>query len=383
MCSRTRRRFLRHLGAAAAVGATASATAIATETSGRVVFIYDDGPATDYDVFQIHRDAGVPGCSAVISEKLGEDGWLTPSEIREMESAGWEIMSHTERHRALSEIPLTADVSAGDDRLPVDVPRHGAIPGDRLVVSDDHGEETVTVTGREEVDGRSYLRLEAPLEDGYRVDAGATERYTDEIIEAALRESKQTIEATGVTVSNLVMPYGRYGEHAQEVAPETYDAVANASWDDGLNSLAKPRPYQLNRRYFKPNEMSESELATYLDSVHEQNALGILAGHTAYETFSKERVRTAIRMVEERNLEVVTLRRALVDAGVAEPKTTRTTTETTTTPTATTTETTVTSQTPSETTPTETNTPGFGLLTGVAGVSLSVLAKHFEGSAEN
>lgn len=378
MSSRTRRRFLQHLGVASVVGATASTSATATSSSGKVVFVYDDGPATDYDVFQLHREAGVPGCSAVISERLGEDGWLSPSQLREMESGGWEIMSHTKNHRALNEIPLTADVQAGDDRLPVRATRHATIPGDELVVSDDHGEETVTVTGSEQADDESYLTLEEPVENEYRVDADAGERYTDEIVETALEASKQTIEATGVTVSNLVVPYGRYGEHAQEVAPQLYDAVANSSHRDTVNSLAAPAPYRLKRRYFKPDEMTESELATYLDSVTEQNALGILAGHTQYESFSKDRLRTAIQMVEDRGIEVVTLREALVDAGVVEPTTTETTTATTTTTeTNATTEATATTTSASSTT-SAASTPGFGLLAGVAGASLGVLAKYLQ-----
>ncbi|MFC4552404.1 polysaccharide deacetylase family protein [Halorussus sp. GCM10023401] len=398
MESRTRRAFLRHLGVASAVGATTSAGVAADSRSGKVVFIYDDGPATDYDVFQIHRNENVPGCSAIISGKLGEDGWLAPSQLREMESAGWEIMSHTKRHRALSKVPLTADVQAGDERLPVKVSRHGAIPGDKLIVSDDDSEETVTVTGREESNGKSYLTLEEPLENEFRVDAGATEGYTENIVETGLRESKQTIEEMGISVSNIVMPYGRYGKFAQELAPQSYNAVANSSWGDGVNSFAELNPYQLSRRYFKPDSMTEDQLSDFLNTVSEQNALGILAGHTQYDTFSKDRVRTAIQMVKERDIEVVTLRQALIDAGVVET-TIRTTTETTTIPRSTTSEgpKTTTNYTPTvvsnatgtptrggtvasitTTTSSDSTVPGFGILTGVAGISFGVLVKKLK-----
>lgn len=388
MVSPTRRGFLRSLCAATAATATASSGVTAKRSSGKIVFIYDDSPAEDYDVFRIHREENIPGCSAVVSKKLGTDGFLTAPQLREMESGGWEILSHTTRHRALDEIPFTGDVQPGDTRLPVNSGRHGAIPGDRLVVSDADHEEVVTVTGREEADETTYLTLEKPVNHGYRVEAGANERYTDEIVHTALSESKAALEKTGVSVSNVVMPYGRYGKQAQRMVPQVYDAVGNATWDNGINDLSRISPYQLSRRYFKPGSMTETELKEFLDHVSHRNVLGILAGHTQYEDFSKTRLRTVIRMIKRRNIEVVTLREALIDANVVKTPSTKPETSTTSHTQLTSTN----SQKMGETSgngssPSRKNTSSnagssgpdifdVGLVTGLAGISLGILAKR-------
>ena len=262
------------------------------------------------------------------------------------------------------------------------------------MVSDADNEETVTVSGRETTDGTTYLTLENSVEHGYRVDAGANERYTDEIVRRALTKSKSELEEIGVSVSNVVMPYGRFGKRAQRTVPQVYQAVGNATWDDGVNAYPEMNPYQLSRRYFKPGSMTEAELKDHLDTVSERNALGILAGHTQYEEFSKDRVRTAIRMVKERNIEVVTLRQALVDTGIMKMPT-KTTQATTTTETTTTSPHQSTVTTPSTTTRTPDGTDstsnggthsmvnsrdsdilGVGVLTGIVGASAGVLAKY-------
>ena len=138
--------------------------------------------------------------------------------------------------------------------------------------------------------------------------------------------------------------------------------------------------------------MTEAEIAEFLDQVADQNGLGILAGHTQYDEFSKSRLRETIQMIKGRNIEVVTLRKALTSSGVIE--TTPMTTGNTPTsessmnsdqqPVTTATSTT---QTPrknesipvnntTESTTSKSRTTTLGLLTGTMGVSVGLLTKY-------
>ncbi|WP_206424993.1 hypothetical protein [Halosimplex salinum] len=55
------------------------------------------------------------------------------------------------------------------------------------------------------------------------------------------------------------------------------------------------------------------EIETYLDSVAECGGLGILAGHTDWETVPPERVGAVVDAARERGIEVTTVGEAVRD----------------------------------------------------------------------
>ncbi|MFA5398770.1 MAG: polysaccharide deacetylase family protein, partial [Methanogenium sp.] len=74
-------------------------------TGGVVTFIFDDGlPSAYTKAFPIFQSMSVPGVSAVISSSSINyiPGNLTPSQLLEMQNAGWEIASHTRTHPDLT-----------------------------------------------------------------------------------------------------------------------------------------------------------------------------------------------------------------------------------------------------------------------------------------
>ncbi|WP_435152060.1 polysaccharide deacetylase family protein [Haladaptatus sp. DFWS20] len=292
--------------------------------SGKLVFIYDDGTTTDYTkIFPVHQGECVPGCFAVVSGLIGSEGRLTISQLLEINAAGNEIISHTIKHRALGSLEVTKDVEKDDTKVYGHSNRYGEIPGDDIRIFDSEKHETVTVTGNGTDETGEFITLESPVTKAFSAD-DARIRYTDEILKSAVGGSKAQLEGYGVNVSNFVLPYGINSDRGQELVPKHYSAVANAERGDGLNPIRGLDPYNLHRRYFRPDRMSKTELETHLDRVANNDVLAILVGHSAYENFSAERVRTAIRLAKERNIEIVTLRKALVDLGFAKPTTTTT-----------------------------------------------------------
>lgn len=315
-----RRSFLAALGAGGALQAPfwdAAGQFGGEEHRGKLVFSYDDSPDEDYTkTFPVHREEGVPACVAAVSSALGTEGNLSVSNLHEMVDAGWEVVSHTVRHRAVGTLPVTADVKAGDERVYEVSNRHGAYSGDRVRIFDGDRHELATVAGQGVDETGEYVRLQEPVETAFDADDTAI-RYTDERIRNSLRESKRQLEAYGFDVSNLVLPYGINGRRARELVPQYYGAVANSKWDgNGLNPIEGLDPHRLHRVYFRRGQMTIPELERYLDAVAERDVLGLLGGHSAYESFTAERTRKAIRLAKERNIEILTLREALADYSV-------------------------------------------------------------------
>ena len=322
-------------GFCASVGAVSlsllGTPATARSTNGRVVFIYDDSPEEDYtQTFPVHRDEGVPGCIAAVSDRIGHSSWLSPTQLREMEGDGWEIMSHSVRHRALGAIEVTRDIEPGDRKVYVESNFHSRVSGDEIVVEDGHRTATFAVAdGGEDASGE-YLLSEKPLRTGFSASDGVTERYTDDLLRHSLADSKRTLEGFGVDVSAIVLPFGRTQGRVQELIPDYYDVLANQH-HGGFNPRTSLDPYHLGRTVFRKGdgELSRQELGGFLDHVRDAGALGIFVGHSKEEGLTPSRVRNTIRMAKARNLEITTLRDALSDFGVATGTTTSTTAQST------------------------------------------------------
>jgi hypothetical protein len=129
-------------------------------------------------------------------------------------------------------------------------------------------------------------------------------------------ESKADLEGMGFEISNFILPYGRYGDRSLEMIEEHYDAIANYQ-RGGINRVGEFDPYRMSRRYLIDG--SEEELASWMDEVARGGVIGLLGVHARHEELTADRIRTAIRMAKQRDVEIVTLEQALVDAGAVEP----------------------------------------------------------------
>ena len=309
-------------GACALAGGPFVGTAAGTPTgaddgagsgTGKLVFTYDDGPIEDYTkAFPVHQEEGVPACIGAISNRLGHsEHWLDAETLHEITAAGWEVIDHTFRHRALDEVPLTADVAPEDEKIYVRSNVHSREPAD-LLLSDGEHSTVVTIAGGGEDDDGQFVELEAPVGESFAA-ATTTERYTDEVLRKEIVQSKADLEALGFSVSGFMLPYGRYGERSMELIGQHHDAVVNYQ-RGGLNYVGEFDPLRMSRRYV--GEGSLDELGRYMDEVARGGAIGILGAHARDDSLTADRIRAAIRMAKERDVEIVTLREALVDAGV-------------------------------------------------------------------
>lgn len=323
----TRRSFLQAMGtgmAAISGSALFSGSSSAQEDpSGYLVFTYDDGTVEDYELtFRVHQEYNVPGCVAASSGLIGSlNTYLDPDQLKEMSDAGWEVMSHAIKHRAIGEIPITADVEAGDTEISVDSNRHGRYPGDSLALFDADGEGTeATVVGRGGRGDDPYLELKEPIDVAIPAGPDSRVRYTDEFTHEILAESKAQLEEIIGTdqVTGFVYPYERHDGLAAEIVPEYYDTTPRAFTGNGLNPIHGSDPFSISRQYYEETEMDETDIAGFLDQIVSDPVFGILASHSQYDTLTEERIATTIEMAQERNIEIVTLQEALDIFGIVE-----------------------------------------------------------------
>lgn len=77
------------------------------------LFSFDDGYADNYDALTLLEDYGIKGTFFVISSRIGEPGYLTADQIKDMDERGFAIGSHTANHENLLDI----SASAVDDEM--------------------------------------------------------------------------------------------------------------------------------------------------------------------------------------------------------------------------------------------------------------------------
>jgi peptidoglycan/xylan/chitin deacetylase (PgdA/CDA1 family) len=66
---------------------------------GMLSFVFDDGFETDRtQALDVFAGLGCVASSAVIVDRIGHSGYMSADQIRELQAAGWEIMSHTVSH---------------------------------------------------------------------------------------------------------------------------------------------------------------------------------------------------------------------------------------------------------------------------------------------
>ncbi len=86
-----------------------------------VTFVFDDGKATVYSairaVFTAQSEVGV---SAIITDSIGQTGFMTWAQVDSLNADGWEIASHSKTHadlRTLSEADLRIELGVSKDTL--------------------------------------------------------------------------------------------------------------------------------------------------------------------------------------------------------------------------------------------------------------------------
>lgn len=283
--------------------------------NGAVVFVYDDGPMEDYtQAFPVHREFDAPATAGIVTEWIGREnyqnsGCMNVDHLTELADAGWEIASHTTEHTAVGTFELVADADPGDGRVYPEHFRHGYHDGKPLEVTD--GDRTVhrTVVDNGSDDVGRYIDLDESL--GTPFAAGETVvRYPEDQMRESLRESKRELEGLGFEIDTFLAPYDNFDDYSRSFVTEYYDGVANARHGSRINDPEGFDPYETRRAYFVEFTTREP-VERDVDEIAERGALGVFGAHTFKEEVSEKRIRETLEWIDERDVEVLTLREAI------------------------------------------------------------------------
>jgi len=293
-------------------------------SDGTLALTFDDGSVEDYDrIFPVLRERDVPASLAIVPDWLDGPDSLSTEQLRDLAAAGWEVMAHGRRHRYLQAHALAADASAGDDRLVLDSAHvfpeedHGVYPGDAFEVTDGDRTEEVTLAGKGTTDGDAAAAADAPFvrfEESLAGEFAADEtvlRPTEGQLRDEILGSKRALETLGFEPTTFALPYDAGDARAWRVVAEGFDALADAAVRS-LPNPPDPSPLDLQRYYLETDKMRTAEIATYLDCVAERGGVGILAGHSAWDTVPPERVAAVVDAARERDIAVTTVREAVL-----------------------------------------------------------------------
>lgn len=280
--------------------------------NGAVVFVYDDGPIEDYtQAFPAHQEFDAPATTGIVSGWIGQsDDWMDVEHLEELAAAGWEICSHTTQHMPLAAYELTEDVGPEDTAIHAEEYRHGHTDGLTIEITDGDRSVSREVAGLGgEPGGNRSVLLEQSVGDSFAA-SNTVIRHPEEQMHEALGESRRELEEFGFEINTLLAPYDDFDEWSMEFVPEYYDGVANARIGSRINDPAGVDPFQTQRFYFIEFTTREA-VQQDLDEIAEDGALGVFGAHTFKEEVTEERIRETLEWVDERGIEVITLREAI------------------------------------------------------------------------
>ncbi len=282
--------------------------------NGAVVIVYDDGPIEDYtQALPAHREFDAPAVTGVVTEWIGREDHLgtdrmTLAQLEELAEAGWEIASHTTDHTAVGTAALRADTAPGDARLYPDHVRHGFHGGLAVEVAD--GDRTVRkrVAGHGSDGTGAYVELEEGVSEAF--PAGSVLRYPPEHVRSTVAESKGELEGLGFDVETFLAPYDVFDTYSRPFVAERYGGVLNARPGSPINDPEGFDPLRTRRDYFV-EYTTPAAVRGWLDEVADRGALGVIGAHTFKAEVTTERIRETLAWIDERGIEVLTMREAL------------------------------------------------------------------------
>nr|WP_241430853.1 polysaccharide deacetylase family protein [Halalkalicoccus jeotgali] len=282
--------------------------------NGAVVFVYDDGPMKDYtQAFPAHQAFDAPATTGIITSRIGLQDyngydWMDVEQLEELEAAGWEIASHTTEHSVVGTYELVEDADPADNRVYPEEIRHGYWKSKDLEITDGETTVTRTIVGYDEDDVGKYIELDESIGESFMRGETVT-RFGEEAMHEALGESKQKLEDLGFEVDSFLAPYDNFDDYSRKFASEYYSSIANAEHGSRINYPDEFDPFYTHRDYFIEFSSPDSVKAD-LDKIAEQGLLGVLGAHTYKEEVTEERIYETLEWVDERGIEVLTLREA-------------------------------------------------------------------------
>lgn len=270
-----------------------------------IILSFDDGRDTDFTVaFTILREEGVVAETCVITEKIGQPGYLDIDRLITLEKAGWEVVSHTMRHNPLNTCFILEPCARGENFIYIEYP-HRYQPGGRCVLRNGHNVEVVEVTASDQ----KRLYLSEKLKNSY--DRYTPFRLSEEQAALEIIESKRFLIDHGLQTRNFTFPYNAYARWSIEMVRKHYDSARiGAKTARVNNSLSGYNRYLLASVNFEHNKLRTEQAVRLLDAMAKTGGVCFFHAHSSSAYFNPELLRFIIRAAKERKIRF-TVRRNL------------------------------------------------------------------------
>jgi hypothetical protein len=294
-----------------ATGTTISASLDILITSIKqptLIISYDDGPLSDYyKAYKVHKQYG-QFAPAEICVNLRSPIVQQSSYLKELITAGWEIVSHGANHRSLIRIAVTL-VSPGDLtelKASTDPSCLGGKP--ELNILDASGKilETKTVakyTGNKIVFGASL--------SASTVGSASFVVASDAQVEDEMGGLNRYLSAQcGVSVVHYTYPFSFYDTASRQACMQYYQTGRviwpSAYYYNAVNPYGSFDPYMLRSLSMDTKDTSDAQIIAYLDTARSQSCLAILYGHSYSDTMTSDRIDNAIQWAVARGFRILT-----------------------------------------------------------------------------
>lgn len=300
-----------------------------------LTYSFDDGPISVYSkAFPILSAYGQVGTANVISNTVkwadsGETTRVNSTQLREMQSAGWEICSHSKGHPRFSKIPQTYN----DEFLNGWAPVSGA----SYTYQTDYSYQELPFVLEEEIilKRRSSVEEVEATPGSYYYDASSKQVYihkTDnsnpsfnemrsDSVQRELDMSKSELTAMGLDIQNFIVPFSDWSQDRRSLAMEYYNSVGAGYHDGRVNDIPPDDPYWLARFYIRGTETTIDYVKDLIaDNIDEDGWL-ILMLHSIGESpeecgwpdgyWSEENFKSLVAWVNTQDIQVVTQQQGL------------------------------------------------------------------------
>ena len=240
-----------------------------------LIITYDDTPASDYDIYQIHKlyTPIIPAEFGVILQGHA----LTNEKIVEMVTEGnWEIVHHSYSHTRFQYIHLPYDNSATDKNKVYGWFAHTFINGNEITLGDD----CYTIVSHSSDSKGQYFTVTPDFVNDY--PRTTTLQISDEqLIKEVTEGIEEFKNATGIEIKHFTWPYTVYDDRTVEMisrnfaSARAYNGSVSGSKnldDPGMNYFPFENRYTLNSADFVIN-YTEDEILTAIAKAKETNAM--------------------------------------------------------------------------------------------------------------
>ena len=224
-----------------------------------LTYSFDDGHISNYAAaFPILNSYGQAGTVNIVSNSAAS-GYLNrinPTQLLEMQDAGWEICSHSKTHPSFRKIPQTYEDEPLTGWLPVNTYNYTyktnytytQLPF--VLEDEDFLVKKQSINQVEATPGSYFLDNDNDLVYVHTTNSSnpSAHEIRADSVQRELEMSKNELTEMGLNVQNFIVPYSDWSENRRDLAMEYYNSVGAGYHNGYFNNIPLDDPYWLARR---------------------------------------------------------------------------------------------------------------------------------------